>query len=99
MIDIKMLNENFTDYTEAEFFKILCEFTPEKIRQRTVSSDEMEAYLDKLLDKLFIITGTDNVGDYIYYPESSDTDCPEGVLNEIKKWRKSQGLPLFKDAE
>ena len=99
MININELKDNITEYTEAEFFKILCEFTPEKIEQRTVSSDEMEAYLDKLLDKLIVITGTGYVSDFIYYPESSDADCPEGVLNEVKKWRKSQGLPLFKDTE
>ncbi|MGU9868964.1 bacteriocin immunity protein [Kluyvera ascorbata] len=99
MFNINELKDNLTDYTEAEFFKILCEFTPEKIEHRTVSSDEMEEYLDKLLDKLMLITGSEYVGDYIYYPESSDADCPEGVLNEVKKWRKSQGLPLFKDTE
>ncbi|EBP0140962.1 bacteriocin immunity protein, partial [Salmonella enterica] len=25
-------------------------------------------------------------------------DSPEGALNEVIKWRKSQGLPLFKDS-
>ncbi|HHU6578811.1 TPA: bacteriocin immunity protein [Klebsiella pneumoniae] len=28
----------------------------------------------------------------------NEDDSPEGALNEIVKWRKSQGLPLFKDS-
>lgn len=99
MININELKDKIQEYTEDEFIQILDEFFPEKIKQGDLRGSKLEVYLDKLLDKLMLITGTEYVGDYIYYPESDDTDSPEGVLNEVKKWRKSQGLPLFKDTE
>ncbi|EMN0241962.1 TPA: bacteriocin immunity protein [Klebsiella pneumoniae] len=34
----------------------------------------------------------------MYYPDTPEDDSPEGALNEIVKWRKSQGLPFFKDS-
>ncbi|ECI2309940.1 bacteriocin immunity protein, partial [Salmonella enterica subsp. enterica serovar Infantis] len=42
--------------------------------------------------------GTGEVSDFIYYPDTPENDSPEGALNEVIKWRKSQGLPLFKDS-
>ncbi|EAY2065009.1 bacteriocin immunity protein [Salmonella enterica] len=35
----------------------------------------------------------------IYYPEDGEDDSPEGIVQAIKTWRKSQGLPLFKNSE
>lgn len=99
MVNIDELKDSITEYTENEFIMILAEFFSEKVKQGSLRGYKLEVYLDRLLDKLILITGTGDVSDFIYYPESSDTDCPEGVLNEIKKWRKSQGLPLFKDSE
>ncbi|EAA9218301.1 bacteriocin immunity protein [Salmonella enterica] len=34
----------------------------------------------------------------IYYPEDGEDDSPEGIVQAIKTWRKSKGLPLFKDS-
>ncbi|WP_249356960.1 bacteriocin immunity protein [Citrobacter sp. wls827] len=35
----------------------------------------------------------------IFYPPDDREDSPQGVIDEIKRWRKSQGLPLFKDSD
>ncbi|EAA0945560.1 bacteriocin immunity protein, partial [Escherichia coli] len=35
----------------------------------------------------------------IYYPAKKGDDEPENILKIVKEWRRSQGLPLFKDSE
>ncbi|QLR43359.1 bacteriocin immunity protein [Enterobacter sp. RHBSTW-00994] len=78
--------------------EILNEFYSEHRSSPSTTSDELEIYLDNLLDILAVLVGTGGVSDFIYYPDTSENDSPEGALNEIIKWRESQGLPLFKDS-
>ncbi|ECZ4636251.1 bacteriocin immunity protein, partial [Salmonella enterica] len=35
----------------------------------------------------------------IFYPESVEAREPENILKIVREWRRSQGLPLFKDSE
>ncbi|HCD1816119.1 TPA: bacteriocin immunity protein, partial [Klebsiella pneumoniae] len=35
----------------------------------------------------------------LFYPPDDREDNPDGVIGEIIRWRKSQGLPLFKNSE
>ena len=35
----------------------------------------------------------------IFYPNSPEDGKPENILKIVKEWRRSQGLPLFKDSE
>ncbi|ELC3302011.1 bacteriocin immunity protein, partial [Salmonella enterica] len=35
----------------------------------------------------------------IFYPENSGDEEPEKILQIVKEWRRSQGLPLFKDSK
>ncbi|ENT4678784.1 bacteriocin immunity protein [Salmonella enterica] len=93
MIDINNVKEKLESYTESEFKKILDEFYANHRSSPSLKGDELELYLDNLLDFLTVLVGTGEVSDFIYYP-----DTPEGALNEVIKWRKSQGLPLFKDS-
>ncbi|MDN8556804.1 bacteriocin immunity protein [Citrobacter werkmanii] len=34
----------------------------------------------------------------IFYPPDDREDSPQGVIDEIKRWRKSQGHPSFKES-
>ncbi|MDO6184335.1 bacteriocin immunity protein, partial [Escherichia coli] len=38
-------------------------------------------------------------GDLIFYPNSQADGEPENILKIVKEWRRSQGLPLFKDSK
>ncbi|EBP0116653.1 bacteriocin immunity protein, partial [Salmonella enterica] len=38
-------------------------------------------------------------GDLIFYPENPGDEEPEKILQIVKEWRRSQGLPLFKDSK
>ncbi|EIG1231045.1 bacteriocin immunity protein, partial [Salmonella enterica] len=39
------------------------------------------------------------MGDLLFYPENPGDDEPEKVVKIVKEWRRSQGLPLFKDSK
>lgn len=34
--------------------------------------------------------------DLIFYPEDGQDDSPEGIVQEVKKWRKANSKPGFK---
>ncbi|EBZ6076471.1 bacteriocin immunity protein, partial [Salmonella enterica subsp. enterica serovar Weslaco] len=38
-------------------------------------------------------------GDLIFYPEKPEDGEFENIIKIVKEWRRSQGLPLFKDSE
>ncbi|EJR2728739.1 bacteriocin immunity protein, partial [Salmonella enterica subsp. enterica] len=35
----------------------------------------------------------------IFYPEKPEDGEFENIIKIVKEWRRSQGLPLFKDSE
>ncbi|HFP0111800.1 TPA: bacteriocin immunity protein, partial [Escherichia coli] len=45
------------------------------------------------------ITQHPSGSDLIFYPKSQGDDKPENILKIVKEWRRSQGLPLFKDSK
>lgn len=98
MIDINNVKEKLENYTESEFKKLLDEFYSNHRSSPSLKGDELEIYLNNLLDILTVLVGIGEVSDFIYYPDTPENDSPEGALNEIIKWRKSQSLPLFKDS-
>ena len=99
MIDINCVKDKLESYTQNEFMEILNEFYSEHRSSTSTNSDELEIYLDNLLDILTVLVGTGEVSEFIYYPTTPENDSPKGALNEIIRWRKSQGLPLCKDSE
>lgn len=99
IINIKSMKGNFSDYTGKELVSILSEFYPERVSGKSLRGSQLEKYLDTILDFLIVLVGTGEVSDFIYYPTTPENDSPKGALNEIIRWRKSQGLPLFKDSE
>ncbi|ROJ77926.1 hypothetical protein BFD39_06815 [Escherichia coli] len=58
-----------------------------------------DKYWDDLEEHLTRITQHPLMSDLIYYPAKKGDDEPENILKIVKEWRRSQGLPLFKDSE
>lgn len=81
----------FNEYTESEFLELLKDIC----YINGLSEDEHSScviHFDK-------ISQHPDGSDLIYYPEDGADDTPEGILKTVKEWRKSQGLPLFKDSK
>lgn len=88
--------QKFEDYTEEEFIEFLNELiSPDK----SLKGRKLEKYWDELMDHFIIITGHPKKGDLVAYPDKPGDDEPENIVKIIKDWRKSQGLPIFKDSE
>lgn len=83
------------DYTEAEFIELLNELfeNPSNLKGR-----EFEYHTNMLVKHFDKIVVHPEGNDLIFYPPDDREDSPRGVIDEIKRWRKSQGLPLFKDS-
>ncbi|WP_249199370.1 bacteriocin immunity protein [Photobacterium sp. GJ3] len=87
---MKTFDKNtFTDYNRSEFVEML------NIIYRADTSSEAE--LDKLVDHFEGISQHPYGSDLIYYPENPADATPEAITEIVQKWRRSQGLPGFKD--
>ncbi|EBL7065654.1 bacteriocin immunity protein [Salmonella enterica] len=91
--------ENIADYTENEFIEFLREFRKATRKNQSLKGKKLEIYIDGLVDHFINITEHPAQGDLIFYPESVEARKPENILKIVKEWRRSQGLPLFKDSE
>lgn len=98
MIDVSNFKDNLSEFTVEEFIIYLNEFYSDLRSTPSPKGLELEEYLDAILDKIISVVGTVKAGDFIYHPSKPENDSPEGVIEEIIKWRKSQGLSLFKDS-
>lgn len=58
-----------------------------------------EFYIDLLVDHFDEIVDHPEKNGLIFYPPDDREDSPQGVIDEIKRWRKAQGCPSFKDVE
>jgi glycine cleavage system protein P-like pyridoxal-binding family len=100
-IEGKMMLEfknTINDYTEDEFIEFLHEFRRATRKDKSLKGKELDTYLDKLMDHFIVITEHPKQGDLIAYPESPEAREPKNIIKIVKEWRKSQGLPLFKDS-
>ncbi|EAM7547361.1 bacteriocin immunity protein [Salmonella enterica] len=86
------LKENISDYTESEFIDFLRVIFSE-------NESDTDETLDPLLEYFEKITEYPDGTDLIYYPETESDGTPKGILNIIKEWRESQGLPCFKKSK
>lgn len=87
------------DYTENEFLEFLHEFRRATRKDKSLKGKKLDSYLDKLMDHFISVTEHPKQGDLIAYPESPEDGNPKNIIKIVKVWRKSQGLPLFKDSE
>ncbi|SIO96728.1 bacteriocin immunity protein [Vibrio spartinae] len=83
------LKNSINEYFEDEFLQLL-----QKICKAETSS---ENELDALVDHFEDITEHPDGSDLIYYPDDPADATPERIVEIVKQWRISQGLPCFKD--
>ncbi|MHC6224124.1 bacteriocin immunity protein [Pseudomonas sp. X10] len=81
---------NLADYTCAEF---------ESIVEELLQAAGTSAWQDRLLEHFIELVEHPNGSDLIYYPESEQQGCAKQVIAHIMAWRKTKGLPLFKDVQ
>lgn len=88
-----IFKQRLEDYTEAEFLELLQGFShfPDGLKD-----DDLEVYLDGLLEHFELITEHPGGSDVIYYPKAGQEDGLEGILKEVKEWRALNNKPGFK---
>jgi hypothetical protein len=91
------LKDSFSEYTEQEFLLFLKEFFKSS-RQENLKGEVLSDYLTTLSNHFDKVTEHPEKSDLIFYPEDNSQCTPEGLLQTVLNWRKSQGLPLFKDS-
>ena len=84
--------QKLEDYTESEFLDFLNEFSANPRYQEEM---DRESYIDSLVDHFDKIVDHPEGNGLIFYPPDDREDSPQGIIVEIKRWRKSQGLPPF----
>ncbi|HDV5004215.1 bacteriocin immunity protein [Escherichia coli] len=94
-----MFKEKLQDYTEDEFLNFLGGLRSSMKDGKSLKGKELEMYWDSLVDHFIEITQHPSGIDLIFYPKSQGDDKPENILKIVKEWRRSQGLPLFKDSK
>ncbi len=83
------LKNSINEYSEDEFLQLL-----QKICKADTSA---ESELDALVDHFEDITEHPDGSDLIYYPDDTADATPDRIVEIVKQWRTSQGLPCFKD--
>ncbi|MCE0814082.1 bacteriocin immunity protein [Buttiauxella sp. S04-F03] len=91
------LKDSFSEYTEQEFLLFLKEFFKSS-RQENLKGEALSDYLTTLSNHFDKVTEHPEKSDLIFYPADNSQCTPEGLLQTVLNWRKSQGLPLFKDS-
>lgn len=89
-------DKKISNYTEAEFISLLSNFFENK---EGLNAKDFGALIDDLQFHVSEIS-QHPLGNGLIFNTPDEIDCsPQGIFEEIKKWRKSQGLPLFKDSK
>lgn len=91
--------EEIEDYTEQEFIGLLDEIINARSKDETLEGKQLEKYIDAAVDNFIKITEHAKKADLIFYPNTQEEGEPVNILKIVKKWRRSQGLPLFKDSK
>ncbi len=91
--------EKIEDYTEKEFIDFLGEFTNPTGDASQLKGKELDKYWDAIEDHFIEITAHPAQSDLIFYPKHPGEEEPENILKIVREWRRSQGLPLFKDSK
>ncbi|MCL6327351.1 bacteriocin immunity protein [Pectobacterium polaris] len=88
--------QKLNDYTEEEFIELLSNFFENKER---LNAHDFGKFIDALQQHVAKIS-QHPLGNGLIFNTPDEIDCsPLGIFEEIKKWRRSQNLPLFKDSE
>ena len=77
-----------SDYTEEEFLELV-----RKICNADAPTEEEE---NRWVREFKRLTQHPAGSDLIFYPEQGKDYSPEGIVREIKEWRRANGKPGFK---
>ena len=91
--------EKLEDYTEREFLELLEEIRSDTRKEKKLKGDELENYIINVVNHFIHITEHPAQSDLIFYPEKPEDGEIENIIKIVKDWRRSQGLPLFKDSK
>ncbi|WP_394167989.1 bacteriocin immunity protein [Photobacterium piscicola] len=83
------MKTTISEYTESEFLKLITD-----ICQVNTSNEQEHS---GLVSRFCQLIEHPDGSDLIYYPENEMDGTPERIVEIVKNWRRSQGLPLFKD--
>ncbi|WP_110636254.1 bacteriocin immunity protein [Pseudomonas sp. CC120222-01a] len=81
---------SLADYTCAEFRAVVDEL---------LQASGTSSWQDRLLEHFIEMAEHPDGSDLLYYPANELEGCAVGVIARIIAWRKSKGLPLFKDVQ
>ena len=81
------------EYTEVEFLSFLGELFH---HTSDLKGQELEKYLNSLVDHFDRITEHPDGSDVLFYPKEGQEDSPAGILKEVKEWRARNNKPGFK---
>ncbi|WP_392397386.1 bacteriocin immunity protein [Citrobacter sedlakii] len=98
-MNMPVLKDRLEDYTENEFLEILYEFRKNTRKEKELKGKKPDEYFDMLMDNFIKVTNHPKGSDLIVFPDKDEDGEPSKVLELVKNWRKSQGLPLFKDSK
>ncbi|EIK97673.1 colicin immunity protein/pyocin immunity protein [Pseudomonas sp. M47T1] len=86
-----LLKDSLSDYTEAEFTRLL----------EALAAEDLNGTTDDKADRLLLhfekVSQHPSGSDLIYYPEPGADSSPLGVVRIVKQWRAANGLPGFKE--
>ncbi|RXW29319.1 bacteriocin immunity protein [Enterobacter ludwigii] len=80
--------KDLRDYTESEFLSL--------VRKICTAASETEEEGSLLVLEFERLSEHPNGSDVIFYPEQGKDYSPEGIVREIKEWRRANGKPGFK---
>ncbi|MCE0814084.1 bacteriocin immunity protein [Buttiauxella sp. S04-F03] len=88
--------KTISDYTESEFIELLSNFFDNK---HGLNAKDFRKFIDDL--QLHVVKTTQHpLGNGLIFNTPDEIECsPMGIFEEIKKWRASKGLELFKDSK
>ncbi|WP_416421483.1 bacteriocin immunity protein [Pseudomonas sp. App30] len=87
------LTHKLEEYTEAEFLALI-----EKLFDRTIDDEEYLEFSEKFALHFEAITEHPEGTNVIFYPPPDREDSPQGILDEVKRYRAEAGKPGFKTA-
>ncbi|KAA9001778.1 bacteriocin immunity protein [Affinibrenneria salicis] len=90
------LKTNLEDYTEREFVDFLNNFFE---NPNNIKGNARKKHIEKLTSHFDNIINHPEGNGLIFNPPDDRSDSPEGIIDELKRWRKQQGLPLFKGSK
>lgn len=84
---MKLDKAHLIEYSEHEFLEIIKEFW---------DGDMTEAEENEFVQRFSEIIEHPEKSNLLFYPPGSRDDSPEGVVDELKRWYREQGIAGFK---